>query len=110
MFCHGSQPAPQSFAGGPLSDANGDRLAEAGVKLFSIYGGTEFGGPSQVFDTDDSQGPDGDCKTSRDWAWMKFSETMNPRMISQGDGTYELHLLVSDVRYARTWALADSKF
>ncbi|KAH8102928.1 hypothetical protein BXZ70DRAFT_927267 [Cristinia sonorae] len=81
------------FAGGPLSDANGAKLAAAGVRLFSVYGGTEFGSPSRVFDVDDSQGLDSKRKTSQDWAWMQFSAGANPVFVPQGDGTYELHLM-----------------
>lgn len=85
----------KEFAGGPLSDVNGDKLTAAGVALFSIYGTTEVGTITRIFDTDDSKRPESTVKTSRDWAWMQFSEKTNPRWIPQGDGTYELHLLVS---------------
>ena len=83
------------FAGGPLSDVNGTKLVKAGVRLNSIYGGTEFGAPTGLWDTDDSQGPDADVKTTDDWAWFSFSDMVNLRWVDQGDGTYELHYLVS---------------
>jgi hypothetical protein len=84
----------QAYAGGPLSPKNGDKLAKAGVKLCGTYGATEFGVHSLMFDEDDSQGPDAPFKTSADWAWITFPNTMNCRWIPQGDGSYELHVLV----------------
>ena len=59
----------------------------SGVKLYSIYGGTEFGAPTHPFPS----------KTDRDvmdWAWQRFSDRANVRWIAQGDGTYECQLLV----------------
>ncbi|TCD66635.1 putative NRPS-like protein biosynthetic cluster [Steccherinum ochraceum] len=82
------------FAGGPLSDVNGDKLIAAGAKLFSVYGGSEFGAPSDCFDCNDS--PDVDeavMKTSTDWAWLQFADWCKPRWIPEGDGTYELQFL-----------------
>ena len=92
-------PCPDSpsqvFAGGPLSDKNGDKLAAAGVKLFSLYGGTEYGALTKIMDADDSQGPSAPVKTSKDWAWFSFvEERLKMRWDPQGDGTYELHFLV----------------
>ncbi|TCD65529.1 putative PKS/NRPS-like protein biosynthetic cluster [Steccherinum ochraceum] len=81
------------FAGGPLSDANGGKLCEAGVKLFAVYGGTEFGSPTDVLDSDDSAGLESPNKTSLDWAWMQFGDKGSLRWIPQGDGSYELHFL-----------------
>lgn len=85
----------QAFAGGPLSEKNGGQLTAAGVKLFSVYGGTEYGVYTGVFDTDDSQGPDAPVKTSQDWAWMTFpQDRVICRWDPQGDGTYELQFIV----------------
>ena len=41
----------QGFGGGPLSEAIGDGLSAAGVRLRSGYGATEFGGPSHIIPT-----------------------------------------------------------
>ena len=40
----------QSFGGGPLSEASGERLMKAGVKLQSVYGTTETGIVTDTFD------------------------------------------------------------
>ncbi|KAH8102700.1 hypothetical protein BXZ70DRAFT_929500 [Cristinia sonorae] len=85
-----------AFAGGPLSDANGDKLVAAGVKLFAVYGATECGVYTRIFDIDNSQGPDADVKTSADWAWMQFSDRVTPHWIPQGDGTFELQFLTTE--------------
>lgn len=31
-----------------------------------------------------------------DWEYLNFASSVKPRWVDQGDGTYELHLLVSD--------------
>lgn len=55
------------YSGGPLSIATGDGLAAMGVRLYSAYGGTEFGAvTSPISETLQSADPD------PDWAWMKF--------------------------------------
>ena len=88
----------QAFAGGPLSDQNGDKLAQAGVQLFSVYGGTEYGVYTHVFDTDVS--PGAHCsygKTITDWAWLAFDENrVKMRWDPQDNGSYELQFLVRD--------------
>lgn len=83
-----------------MSAANGGKLIAAGVPLYPIYGGTEFGSPVQTFDMDDSKGPDADVKTSADWAYMQFGEMTNCRWVPQGDGTYELIYMVSELHTA----------
>ncbi|TCD64925.1 putative NRPS-like protein biosynthetic cluster [Steccherinum ochraceum] len=95
------------FAGGPLSDANGDKLVASGVNLCSIYGATEFGAPTMIFDTDDTQGPDSDVKTSADWAWLQLSNTVNTRWVPQGDGTYELQTLTCATHHPAVKNLSD---
>ncbi|KAI0079020.1 acetyl-CoA synthetase-like protein, partial [Panus rudis PR-1116 ss-1] len=85
------------FAGGPLSEGNGGKLTKAGVKLFPVYGGTEFGATTRMLDTDDSHGLDApDVKTSADWAWMQFIDLCKTRWIPQGDGTFELQFLTCE--------------
>jgi hypothetical protein len=61
----------------------------------SVYGSTEGGVTSAIFDYDDSQGLDAPWKTSLDFDWMQFPHPVNVRFADQGDGTYELHFLVS---------------
>ena len=81
-------------AGGPLSSQVGTELVSAGVALYSLYGGTEFGAQTKVFDIDDSRDAGPDAKTSADWEWLAFSDLVNLRMVPQGDGTYEAQFLV----------------
>ena len=82
------------YAGGPLSQKTGDKLAMAGAKFFPVYGSTEGGVNTRVYDIDYAAGPDAPVKSKEDWAWLSIMETNNPRWVPQGDGTYELHLLV----------------
>ncbi|THH28493.1 hypothetical protein EUX98_g5705 [Antrodiella citrinella] len=97
------------FAGGPVSDVNGVKLTAAGVKLFACYGVTESGVPTGLFDTDDSQGPDADVKTSADWAWMTFSDRVDIRWDPQGDGTFELQYLTCPTHHPSVENLPDTK-
>lgn len=46
---------------------------------------------------DESLPPDTLVKTKWDWEWMAFKDSMKLRWIPQGDGTFELHLLVRPV-------------
>lgn len=64
------------------------------MKLYAVYGGTEFGAHTAILDEDDSNGLDAPVKTSADWAWMQFPDTLKPRWMPQGDETYELEYLV----------------
>ncbi|THH28492.1 hypothetical protein EUX98_g5704 [Antrodiella citrinella] len=98
-----------AFAGGPLSDTNGVKLTAAGVKLFSVYGATECGVPTGLFDADDSQGPDADVKTSAEWSWMKFVDYVNIRWIPQGDGSYELQFLTCSTHHPAIENLPDTR-
>ena len=104
------------FAGGPVSDRNGNKLIASGVNIKAAYGGTEFGSVTLLLQDGDRipLGPDvsgayGDtvgntCNdeipevstnmAAEDWSWMAFSPRVKPRWEPQGDGTYELHFLV----------------
>ena len=62
-------------------------MIASGVKLCPVYGGTEFGGPTLPFKEKGDEG---------DWAYMEFSDRVKVRWASQGDGTYECQLLVSE--------------
>ena len=88
----------QTYAGGPLSDVNGDKLAASGVLLTPVYGATEVGAITRSFDMDDSQGFDANVKTSRDWAWFQLSRSTKPRWVPEGDGTFELQFLVCAIQ------------
>jgi hypothetical protein len=84
----------QASSGGPLSKQAGDDLVASGVKLLSVYAGTEFGCP--VYGFYSKNGENGDIRTPEDWEYLQFrTDYVHPRMIPQGDGTYELQLLVS---------------
>jgi hypothetical protein len=82
------------FAGGPLSKKSGDKLVAAGVKLYMCYGGTEYGVHTKILDAEDSSATDANAKTSADWEWVRFPDSMKCRWVPQGNGTYELHCLV----------------
>lgn len=82
-------------SGGPLSKKTGDELVAAGVKLITFYAGTEFGAPVYTF-----YGQEGDIRTAEDWEWIQFvTDEARPRLIPQGDGTYELQFLVSYLNF-----------
>ena len=81
-----------------MSQKSGDKLVAAGVKLYSCYGGTEYGVHTKILDADDSQGPDANVKTSADWEWVAFPDSMECRWDPQGDGSYELQCIVRTSR------------
>lgn len=81
------------FGGGPLPPAIGAKLVEAGVPIVSVYGGTEFGSPTKIWD--ETPGSIAPSKPDENWAWLQFSNAATVRMIPQGDGTYELVVIVS---------------
>ncbi|KAG6908134.1 putative NRPS-like protein biosynthetic cluster [Tephrocybe rancida] len=53
------------FGGGPLPPKVGEQLVSAGVRLVSIYGGTEFGTATRLAPTEGDE---------KDWLYMKFVE------------------------------------
>ena len=77
-----------------MNTKTGDQLVATGVQLTSSFGGTEFGAASAVMDIDYSLPAEAPERTYADWAWMRFSDQVNPRWIDQGDGTFELQFLV----------------
>ena len=96
----------QGFAGGPLSEKGGNRLAAAGIPLVNVYGATETGSTMDVVHPDDSKGPDANVKTTADWAWIVFPEDqLHCRWVPEGDGSYELQFLVSILHTRRRRAL-----
>lgn len=57
----------------------------AGVKLTSVYGGTEFGPLTHILRNSIEQ---------HLWEWLRFGPNQSLRWVLQGDGTYECQLLV----------------
>ena len=85
------------YAGGPLSERIGAQLVEAGVPLYSWYGGTEFGAPTRIFDAVEPSGDGEKRKTKAEWQWMEFPvENVNVRWVPEGNGSCELQFLVSN--------------
>ena len=70
-------------------------LVAAGVRLTSIYGLTETGVLNKIMDVDYSPNAKPQARKPEDWAYLQFDERIKPRWVDQGDGTYELQLLVS---------------
>jgi hypothetical protein len=71
----------QAYGGGPLPNKVGDGLIAAGVRIASLYGGTEFGSPVDFH------------RGSVDWEYTSFSKLAKIRWDHQGDGFYELQFL-----------------
>ena len=69
--------------------AVGEKIVHAGVNLRNLYGGTEFGAPVVQWYRIPRTIPD------VDWFWYRFDEDANVRFESQGDGTFELVVIVS---------------
>lgn len=84
----------QSFGGGPLSLASGEKLVKAGVTLQSVFGTTETGLNTGHFDTVEF-GRNDIGKTKEEWNWLYFPPQSNVRWVPQGDGSFELQFLVS---------------
>ncbi|KAL1699760.1 hypothetical protein EV121DRAFT_295858 [Schizophyllum commune] len=70
------------FGGGPLSEAVGDGLSAAGVRLRSGYGATEFGGPSHIIPTHEEDW--------KEWSWIEIDTNAALEWEKQSDGTEEL--------------------
>ena len=86
----------QSWAGGALSQPNGDALVAAGANLSIVYGMTEGGIMNQVMDLDTPPGSRPILKHAKDWNWIQFDERAELRWADQGDGTFELQILSSE--------------
>ncbi|KAG6853021.1 putative NRPS-like protein biosynthetic cluster [Blastosporella zonata] len=72
------------YSGGSLAPKLGNILVDAGVRLHPVYGGTEFGAPTDPITRDDEQ---------KDWEYMRFQDRANVRWVPQGDGTFECQFL-----------------
>jgi hypothetical protein len=62
-------------------------LTRVGIKLISLYGGTEFGLPLRFLTSAVGRDPE-------DWPYLEFSDSASPRWADQGNGSFELQLLV----------------
>ncbi|KAJ7496400.1 putative aminoadipate reductase [Mycena latifolia] len=74
-------------SGGSVPPRIGDFLVEAGVKLRTVYAGTEFGAISRFVSLPEDEA---------EWAWMRFSDGVKLRWEPQGEGTFECHILTSE--------------
>ncbi|KAG6852620.1 putative secondary metabolism biosynthetic enzyme [Blastosporella zonata] len=72
-----------TFGGGPLSTKVGNLLVDAGVRLFAMYGATEFGMATRFIP----------IVPKYDWEYMQFHEHQRLRWVPQGDGTFECQFL-----------------
>ncbi|KAF8878947.1 putative aminoadipate reductase [Infundibulicybe gibba] len=88
------------YAGGSLAPKLGDLLIEAGVRLNSVYGGTEFGSPTPSFRRKGNE---------KEWAYLEFSSRAQVRWIAQGDGTYECQFLTNETHSLPVENLPDVK-
>ncbi|KAG6827401.1 putative NRPS-like protein biosynthetic cluster [Tricholoma furcatifolium] len=76
------------FSGGSLAQKVGDQLVNAGVRLRSAYGGTEFGSPGNITSLENEE---------KDWEYIRFgSDRVNVQWAPQGDGTFECQFLASE--------------
>ncbi|KAI0345580.1 acetyl-CoA synthetase-like protein [Trametopsis cervina] len=92
------------FAGGPLSTKCGDELAAAGVKISSIYAGTEFGAATDPFYPKE---PGEFDRTPLDWEWLRFNPRFNVRWVPQGDGSFECQFMACDTHVPAVNNLGD---
>ncbi|KAF7291295.1 Acetyl-CoA synthetase-like protein [Mycena indigotica] len=88
-----------SYSGGPLAQRVGDFLYKQGVKLVSIYGGTEFGGGNTYHKP----------LYSPDWSWVEFSPKVNVRWVPAGEDTFECQFLTGGSYYPAIENLPDTR-
>ncbi|KAG1744621.1 putative aminoadipate reductase [Suillus paluster] len=88
------------FAGGPLAPKIGNRLVDAGVKLSSLYGATEFGDITYFFRNEVEQ---------KLWDWVRFGPNSKIRWVPQDDGTYECQVLTIPTHQVSVENLPDIK-
>ncbi|KAJ7255805.1 hypothetical protein B0H12DRAFT_1202107 [Mycena haematopus] len=72
------------YGGGVLPRRIGDTLVNAGLKIQTLYGATEFG---QINSAVPYKGDE------NEWEYLRFSDKVNVRWVPQGDGTFECQLL-----------------
>ncbi|KAG0691850.1 putative aminoadipate reductase [Suillus ampliporus] len=88
------------FAGGPLAPKIGNTLVNAGVKLSSLYGATEFGDITYFFRNEVEQ---------KLWDWVRFGPNSKIRWVPQDDGTYECQVLTVPTHQVSVENLPDVK-
>ncbi|KAH8088917.1 hypothetical protein BXZ70DRAFT_954747 [Cristinia sonorae] len=96
-----------TWAGGPMSEANGSMLVKAGVNLTVVYGTTEIGLVSKFMDMSFDPNPPPGSRLPEDWSWLQIDENTDHRWVDQGDGTYELQILATDSRAVSVENLPD---
>ncbi|KAI6156288.1 putative aminoadipate reductase [Pisolithus thermaeus] len=89
-----------AYAGGPLSKKAGNALANAGVKLGSVYGATEVSSFTSCIRTADDQ---------KEWEWVRPGPNTRIRWAPLGDGTFELQVLSSETHQVSVENLPDLK-
>lgn len=77
----------QTYSGGAPPPKLGNALSAAGVVTRPIYGATEFGAPAHWVPSDGE-------RMNGEWQWIRFCDNVEIKMVPQGDGTYELCVLV----------------
>jgi thioester reductase-like protein len=90
----------QAYAGGGVPTKIGELLTEAGVYLVSTYGGTEFGPVSRVFRKHGEE---------KLWDYLQVSDLVTPRMVPEGDGSFEAQFLSTEMHQLAVENLPDVK-
>ena len=70
-------------------------MVSEGVRIYSGYGGTEFGSPMKTWD--ETPGSLAPLEIDPDWNYKQVSRFISTRWEAQGDGTFELVVLVSGI-------------
>ncbi|KAF9072482.1 hypothetical protein BDP27DRAFT_1418094 [Rhodocollybia butyracea] len=84
------------YGGGPLAPRIAESLISRGVHVVGVYGGTEFSIVSELrLDVDET------------WQYYKFRDETNIRMVPQGNGTYEVQFLTSEMHQVAVENLTD---
>ena len=87
--------AHKAYGGGPVSALVNRKLLEygRGVRMFSLYGATEFGAPMKAPWARSATQALG--RPDSEWEYCQVSDAATVRWEDQGDGTFELVVLVS---------------
>lgn len=78
-----------------MSKVVGDKMVQEGVKIYCGYGGTEFGNPMKFWD--ETPGSLAPLEVDHDWDYKVVSKLATVRWEPQGDGQYELVILVKAI-------------
>jgi hypothetical protein len=68
-----------------MNKAIGDELTDKGVNIYPGYGSTETGFMNVIFPRE----PRG-----KDWEYFEFTDHIKPGLLDDGDGHFEMHLIV----------------